>query len=126
MNRKRLAFGVVLFVLAVLSSGCALLVAGAVGGATGAAASAHEAQGEEEHSAGAYIGAVAADVIYVPVKVVFAALGMVTAGMTYIVTAGNTEASSAVWDATARGTYVITPRHIEGKEPVHFIGSAET
>jgi len=125
MNRERFVFGVVLLVLVVLSSGCALLIAGAAGGATGAAASAHEAQGEEEHSAGAYIGAVAADIVYVPAKVLFAGLGIVTSGLTYLVTVGNADASSAVWDAAVMGTYVITPRHIEGREPVHFIGPSE-
>jgi hypothetical protein len=123
MNRGKLAFGSILVVLAVLVSGCALLIAGAVGGgAAGATASAQQGQGEEEHGAGAYVGAVAADILYVPAKVVFAGVGALTSGLTYLVTVGNTSASSAVWNAAVEGTYVITPRHIEGKDPVHFIG----
>jgi hypothetical protein len=103
-----------------LSSGCALLVAGAVGGAAaGGAASATET---EEHSASSYVGAILADVLYVPGKIVFAGLGAVTSGMTYLVTLGNSETTRSVWDATVEGTYVITPRHIEGKEPIRFIG----
>jgi hypothetical protein len=102
------------------SSGCAVLVAGAVGGAAaGGAASASEG---ESHSAGSYAGAILADVLYVPGKIVFAGLGAVTSGLTYLVTLGNSEATRSVWDATVEGTYVITPRHIEGKEPVRFIG----
>jgi hypothetical protein len=124
MNGEKLALSSTLVVLAVLVSGCALLVAGAVGGgAAGAAASAQQGQSaEEEHGVGAYVGAVAADILYVPAKVVFAGVGALTSGLTYLVTVGNTSASSAVWNATVEGTYVITPRHIEGKDPVRFIG----
>jgi hypothetical protein len=103
-----------------LVSGCASLVAGAVGGAAaGGAASASEG---ESHSAGFYVGAILANVVYVLGKIVFAALGAVTSGLTYLVTVGNSETTRSVWDATVEGTYVITPRHIEGKEPVRFIG----
>lgn len=123
MKRERLAFAGLLVVLALGLAGCPLLVAGAVGGgAAGAAASAHQGQGEEEHSAGAYAGAIAADVLYVPAKVLFAAAGALTSGVTYLVTVGNKEASSAIWSSAVEGTYVITPRHIEGTEPVRFIG----
>jgi hypothetical protein len=76
----------------------------------------------ESHSAGSNAGAILADVLYVPGKIVFAGLGAVTSGLTYLVTLGNSEATRSVWDATVEGTYVITPRHIEGKEPVRFIG----
>lgn len=118
-----MAFGSVLVVLAMMLSGCPLLIAGAVGGgAAGAAASAQQGQGEEEHGAGAYMGAVAADVVYVPVKVVFAGVGALTSGLTYLVTVGNSSASTAVWNAAVEGTYVITPRHIEGEDRVRFIG----
>lgn len=121
MSRERIAVGSLLVALCLGSAGCALLVAGAVGGgATGAAASAGQA--DEEHSVGAYAGAVAADILYVPAKIVFAGLGAVTAGITYLVTVGNQDASSAVWNSAVNGTYVITPRHIEGKEPIRFIG----
>jgi hypothetical protein len=123
MNRARIVLGSLSLVLFLGSAGCALLVAGAVGGgAAGAAASANQSEGDQEHSVGSYVGAVAADILYVPAKVVFAGLGAVTAGVTYLVTVGNQDASSAVWNSAVNGTYVITPRHIEGKEPVHFIG----
>ena len=106
----------------ILLSGCALLVVGAVGGAAaGGAASASE-KDQETHSAGAYAGAILGDVLYVPGKIVFAGLGAVTSGLTYLVTLGNSQTTGAVWEATVEGTYVLTPRHIEGKEPIRFIG----
>jgi hypothetical protein len=108
--------------LGILLSGCVLLVAGAVGGgAAGTAASA--GQGEEEtHSVGAYAGAILGDVLYVPGKIVFAGLGAVTSGLAYLVTLGNADTSSSIWSTTVDGTYVLTPRHIEGKEPIRFFG----
>ncbi len=107
-------------VAGMLSSGCFLLVAGAVGGA--AAGGAAAAGQEEEHGVGSYVGAVAADVIYVPTKIAFACVGAVTSGLAYLVTVGNRETTKSVWDATVEGTYVLTPSHIEGKEPIRFIG----
>jgi hypothetical protein len=99
---------------------CMLLVAGAAGGAAaGGAASASEGG---EHSASSYIGAVLADVVYVPTKIVFAGLGAVTSALTYIVTVGDSDTVRSVWNATVEGTYVLTPSHIEGKEPIRFIG----
>ena len=121
MKRMGLA-GCGMIALGALLSGCVLLVAGAVGGAgAGAAASAGEPE-PESHSVGAYAGAVLGDVLYVPGKIVFACLGAVTSGLAYVVTVGNSEASAGVWNATVEGTYVLTPRHIEGKEPIRLIG----
>jgi hypothetical protein len=120
---KRLGSAVCgIVVLGILLSGCAVLIAGAVGGgATGAAASA--GQGEQEtHSVGAYAGAILGDVLYVPGKIVFAGLGAVTSGLAYLVTLGNSETSASIWSTTVDGTYVLTPRHIEGKEPIRFFG----
>jgi hypothetical protein len=104
-------------VAGMLSSGCFLLVVGDA--AAGGAASAGQ---EEEHGVGSYVGAVAADVIYVPTKIAFACVGAVTSGMMYLVTLGDRDTTRSVWDATVEGTYVLTPSHIEGKEPIRFIG----
>src|SRR5215813_1904306 len=116
---KRMGLAVCgVMVLGILLSGCAVLVAGAVGGgAAGAAASTGQAE-QETHSVGAYAGAILGDVLYVPGKIVFAGLGAVTSGLAYLVTLGNTDTSSAIWTTTVDGTYVLTPRHIEGKEPI--------
>ena len=57
-----------------------------------------------------------------PGKIVFAGLGAVTSGLAYLVTLGNADTSSAIWKTTVDGTYVLTPRHIEGKEPIRFFG----
>ncbi|HEV8540175.1 MAG TPA: hypothetical protein VGQ60_03345 [Nitrospiraceae bacterium] len=55
-------------------------------------------------------------------KVVYATLGGIIGGFTYVLTAGNEKAANAVWDTSLRGTYVITPDHLKGDKPVRFFG----
>jgi hypothetical protein len=56
------------------------------------------------------------------IKVVYATLGGIIGGFTYVLTAGNEKAANAVWDTSLRGTYVITPDHLKGDKPVRFFG----
>jgi hypothetical protein len=107
--------------LGLQSSGCALLVGGAVaGGAAGGAASVEESG--EYHAPMTYVGSVLASTVYFPAKVVFAAGGAVASGVTYLATLGSPEPTRTVWDASVEGDYVVTPRMIEGREDVDFIG----
>jgi hypothetical protein len=112
---------VILLATAIGNSGCFLLIAGAAGGAAGAASSA-KASEKEDHAAMTYVGATLASCLYVPAKVLFAAGGALTSGVAYLVTLGNSEASNSVWRTAVEGDYVVTPRMMEGKEPVHFFG----
>jgi hypothetical protein len=106
-------------------TGCAVLVGGAVaGGAAGTAASVEESQ-KGDHAAKTYAGTVLANVVYLPAKVVFAAAGALTSGLTYVLTLGNEEPSSSIWSASVEGDYVVTPRMIDGDDPVRFVGSSE-
>lgn len=102
-------------------TGCALLVAGAAGGAAGAAVSTKESE-HEEHAPMTYVATVLTNVVYVPAKVVFAALGAVASGATYLVTLGSSEPTDSIWNASVGGNYVVTPRMIEGKQTIHFAG----
>jgi hypothetical protein len=43
----------------------------------------------------------------------------------YVVTLGDTETSNDIWYATVGGNYVLTPRMIEGEEPIRFVASNE-
>jgi len=120
--RPSLFAGALVFVLLIHVQGCALLIAGGVaGGAAGGATAAKDSR-REEHSAGTYAGTVLANVLYVPAKAVFAGVGAVTSGVTYLVTLGNPTPTASVWNSTVNGDYVLTPNMIEGKEPVHFVG----
>ncbi|MGH7166968.1 MAG: hypothetical protein ACREII_00400 [Nitrospiraceae bacterium] len=55
-------------------------------------------------------------------KVVYATLGGIMGGFTYALTGGNEGAAKAVWDTSLRGTYVITPEHLQGDKAVRFLG----
>jgi len=122
MRRFRFAYCLVVLALALHTTGCPLVIAGAAaGGAAGGAASVKESE-RESHSAATYIGTVLVDVFYVPGKVIFAAGGAVVSGVAYVVTLGNAKTSRSIWNASVNGDYVVTPRMMEGKEPVNFIG----
>ncbi len=43
-------------------------------------------------------------------------------GFVYVLTAGNEQAAQSVWDASLRGTYWLTPNHLQGNEPIRFKG----
>ena len=55
-------------------------------------------------------------------KFLFATMGVVFGGFTYVFSAGNEKAAKAVWDTSLRGTYVITPDHLKGDKAVRFFG----
>ena len=60
--------------------------------------------------------------VYSPVKLAYAILGGVVGGFTYALTGGNLETAQDVWEPSLYGTYVITPDHLKGNEPVRFFG----
>jgi hypothetical protein len=71
-------------------------------------------------------GTVAANLLYIPAKVLYGVLGGITGGGAYLLTGGNTQTSDTIWRSTLGGDYVITPDMIKGKQPVHFSGPTQT
>ena len=61
-------------------------------------------------------------ILYGGAKFAFATTGAFFGGITYVFSAGNEKAAKAVWDTSMRGTYVISPRHLKGEEPIRFLG----
>lgn len=113
---------VVLLTFALQSTGCVALAVGAAGGAAGGAASSVEQSDAQHHGAMAYVGSVGASALYFPAKVLFAAGGAVTSGVAYLVTLGSPSPSQSIWTASVDGDYVVTPRMIEGRDDVDFVG----
>jgi len=72
--------------------------------------------------AGLGIGSGLLTLVYFPVKVVYAVLGGVVGGFTYVLTGGDLDTAKTVWDPSFHGTYVITPAHLKGDEAVRFYG----
>ncbi len=80
---------------------------------------------EEKSPAGELgVGAVSfvATIPYGCIKLAYAGVGAIIGGLTYLLTGANADAAGRVWDQTMRGTYVITPSHLAGDEPVRFFG----
>ena len=111
-----------LLALALCTTGCPVVVAGAAaGGAAGATVSARE--GQEKHYAPlTYAGTILADLVYVPAKVAVATVGAATSGAAYLITLGDRNVSNNIWNSSVNGDYVLTPAMIEGDEPIHFTG----
>jgi hypothetical protein len=79
---------------------------------------------EEEPSLGLQVASGALSILYMPFKVVYAGFGGLMGGLVYLVTAGNEHTAQSVWDASLRGTYWLTPNHLQGKEAILFKGEA--
>lgn len=61
-------------------------------------------------------------IVYWPLKTAYAILGGITGGFTYVLTGGDLETAQEVWEPSVYGTYIITPDHLKGNEPVRFFG----
>ena len=81
------------------------------------------ARAHHDREFGLAIGAAASDLVYTPAKVIVAIGGLALGGITGLLTGGNTRAAYAVWVPAASGTFVLTPAHLEGAEPIEFFGS---
>jgi len=55
-------------------------------------------------------------------KFLFATIGGLCGGFTYVFSGGNARAAKSVWDTSMRGTYLITPDHLRGEKAVRFLG----
>ncbi len=68
--------------------------------------------------------AVLADIVYIPVKLVYATLGGITGGFAYVLTGGNYSVAEKIWIPSLGGHYVITAEQIRGNQPIYFSGTA--
>jgi hypothetical protein len=81
-------------------------------------------------SAGAEVGwtllAAGTNLLYVPLKVTIAAVGLFTGSFVGLMNGGDDQSAYAIWVPTASGTFVLTPGHFEGTKPFEFWGSDYT
>jgi len=83
---------------------------------------AENSETSDDPSLGLQVASGALSILYTPFKVVYAGLGGLFGGFAYLLTAGNEQVAQSVWDASLKGTYWITPDHLQGNEPVRFKG----
>jgi hypothetical protein len=76
--------------------------------------------------AGYGAGALLCNVLYIPAKLVYALLGGLVGGGTYLITAGNQQAANTVWRSALGGDYVVTPQMLAGTQPINFSGPTDT
>jgi hypothetical protein len=69
-------------------------------------------------------GSVLANVLYIPAKVTYAGLGLITGGLGYVVSAGRADVANNIIYPSVRGNYVVTPNQLKGSEPIYFVGPA--
>ena len=60
--------------------------------------------------------------VYGAFKLAFAGMGAIVGGLTWVFTGGDTRSAQRIWDASMKGTYIITPEHLQGKKDINFVG----
>lgn len=71
---------------------------------------------------GVGVGSAFATILYAPLKVVYAAGGLVVGGLAYVFSGGDGEVARTVLTPSVLGDYVITPAHVRGETPIEFFG----
>jgi len=79
-----------------------------------------ESLGEE---AGYGAGSVLANVFYMPAKITYAGLGLLTGGLGFVLSGGRADVANNIIYPAIRGNYVVTPSHLRGTEPIYFVGA---
>ena len=72
--------------------------------------------------AGLGVGAALASMVWAPLKLTHAVVGLVAGGLCFAITGGDTEVWKRVQSKALTGDYVITPKHIAGKQRFRFSG----
>jgi hypothetical protein len=67
-------------------------------------------------------GAMLCTIVYSPLKLAYAASGLVVGGMAWVWSFGNKRVTRPIFRAALRGDYVVTPEHLTGERRLEFIG----
>jgi len=89
---------------------------------SGGAVSAAQENSDPVEEAGLGVASALLTLPYGPAKIIYAGLGGIVGGATWLLTGGNLETAEAVWEPSFYGDYVITPDHLTGKKPLRFFG----
>ena len=73
--------------------------------------------------AGYGVGAALASLFYIPAKVTYAGLGLLTGGLGWVFSGGRADVANNIIYPAVGGNYVVTPSHLKGTEPIYFVGA---
>jgi hypothetical protein len=73
--------------------------------------------------AGYGVGSVLANLFYIPAKVTYAGLGLMTGGLGFVFSGGRADVANNIIYPAVRGNYVVTPSNLKGTEPLYFVGA---
>ncbi len=92
--------------------------------AFGLQANGARAEEEESVAGSAAVGAAAGicSLIYAPLKITYAVLGLVVGGIAWGLSAGDNNVFFAVITPSVRGDYVVTPDHLRGDRKLAVLG----
>lgn len=68
------------------------------------------------------VSSILASVLYSPLKLTYAGLGLITGGLGFVLSGGRPDVANNIIYPAIQGDYVITPSHLKGEEPVIFLG----
>jgi hypothetical protein len=68
------------------------------------------------------VGATVCTLVYSPIKLAYAAGGMVISGLAWLWTVGDTSVAGPIYTSSLGGDYVVTPAHLDGSRPLEFVG----
>ncbi len=84
---------------------------------------------DEEHrfatDMGYGVGSIFTNLVYMPVKFVYATLGGITGGFAYVLTGLRLDTAKSIWVPSMGGTYVVTPSMLKGEENIYFSGTTQ-
>ena len=126
-NRLGEAAGFKLVAVILLLALCTITTAPSVWSQENAASpSSATTEGGTPSSAGMQAAAAVSTILYFPFKAAFAIGGGIVGGLAYAFSGGNEQAAKSIWDTSLRGTYFISPDHLQGNRPIRFLGVADS
>ncbi|MDH5306819.1 MAG: hypothetical protein OEW02_06520 [Myxococcales bacterium] len=67
-------------------------------------------------------GAALLSIVYGPVKIAYAVVGLGLSGLGWMWTWGDSDVSGEIYRAALAGDWVVTPDHLLGKQDIEFSG----
>jgi hypothetical protein len=81
------------------------------------------APADQALEAGTSLAATYLNLVYLPAKIVVAAVGGVAGGLAGVLTGGDQRAAYALWVPMIGGDWFVRPENLSGERPLAFFGS---